>query len=307
MVRLPIILIVGILLHAGIASAVTNLCVQIKSDADNQEGFKKLVHSELGRHKSHRVVNEDCQSTMSVALFAVEGMRYLTVRIDREIPVRHVIRKKEDLAAKLSLAMTLVLGNDPAYLTEDISHYSLVQRASNSVFKQGINIWRFEIFQAMGRGGSNLVFAPGGAFAITRGSGNWQVLARIYFAGWPGSIGQTDVALRIFTGADAGITYELSPISNTSFYLSGGLGLQFLRYEGHVVNGNSTSLEHVNQVMPAAFARLGIRFLRLYDFDCDIYASGHLPFFNTNETDSLLFGDDGLYTPSVQLGFGVGF
>ncbi|MCP4679572.1 MAG: hypothetical protein GY854_29590 [Deltaproteobacteria bacterium] len=306
-VKITLILALVLLLAGERALAAVDVCVVVSSDDEDKQGFTKLVLSELGRHPSHRVVKENCRSNLSVDLFRVGTKRFLTARIDKEVPIRYEIAGDNELSKKLKDALTLVLGNDPAHLAEDIGRYSLMQRASHSILKRGTNIWRFELYQTLSRGGGHVLYAPGGAIAVTRGADNWQVLARIYFAGRPGALESFDPILRISTGGDVGITYEFSAASATTFYLSAGAGVQYLRHEGRVEYEGDASQEHINEVGAILFARAGLRFLRLYDFDCDVFVTGYLPLFNTNEPDSLLFGDKGLYTPSIQVGMGVGF
>jgi hypothetical protein len=300
-----------ILLISNIVSfetfASVGLCVQVDTEDEIKDGLFKLVLSEIGRHPSHNVVQYDCEVTLRVELFYLEKRRYLTVRIDREVPLRHEVSDSVALKEKLADSISIVLGNDPVHLAQDISQYSLVQRASHSVVKKGQNIWRIELYQTLSRGPDDLLFAPGGAIAITRGAGHWQVLARIYFGGWPGNLAENEVALRVSTGGDVGLTYEFSELSAATFYLSIGAGLQYLRYEGMVEVDNEKMEDHIDQVGVVLFSRLGVRFLRFLDFDCDLFATGYLPLFNTNETDGYLLGEDGLYTPSIQIGIGVGF
>ena len=45
---------------------------------------------------------------------------------------------------------------------------------------------------------------------------------------------------------------------------------------------------------------------RTCDFDLDLFAAGYLPMITAKETDRLLFAD-GRWTPSAQVGIGVGF
>jgi hypothetical protein len=54
-------------------------------------------------------------------------------------------------------------------------------------------------------------------------------------------------------------------------------------------------------------ARAGVKFLRTHDYDLDVFVQGYLPLFNTKDADGALFGEKGLYTPSLQMGIGVGF
>lgn len=287
--------------------AAVDLCVATNAEGPDAKGFEKLVLSEIGRHPSHRVVSEGCAARFVAELFAVDGKRFLTARIDREVPVRYEIADDKELEPRIAEAVSLVLGNDPVYLAEDVSRLDVASRAAHTILKRGTNIWRVELFETLARGGGSLAFAPGGAVAVTRGADHLQVLARVYFAGWPGSLEGYDPALRIDTGADVGLTYEVSDRALASFYVSAGAGIEYLRYEGRVAVEEGASVEHIDEIGAALFARMGVRFLRFTDFDCDLFAAGYLPLFNTENPDSLLFAKDGLYTPSIQIGMGVGF
>jgi len=87
-------------------------------------------------------------------------------------------------------------------------------------------------------------------------------LARLYFGGAPGSISSSERALRLHTGADAGLTYELSARSTTSLYFSGAAGFQLLRYEGQLRPDDRSSLEEAMKFGLALSGRVGVRFFR---------------------------------------------
>jgi len=300
-------LLVGLLLAATAAQAATELCLEVKSDAEeDREGLRRLAVDELGHHPSHRVVEQGCGSTLVLELFRVAGQQYLTVRIQGEIPVRYKIRDSGDLPDKLSEALPLVLGNDPVHLAQDITHMSLVQRAAHSILKRGNNYYRIELFQLVGNSNNAVAYAPGGAFSFTRGADNWQVFARLSLGGWPGTPTDNDAALRLHTGLDVGLTYEFNDVSSTSPYLSAGFGLQFMRFEGFSGPANDRQPDVANQVLAALTVRAGFRFLRIFDFDCDLYLAGHLPLHPVHDEDSVLFRER-RYTPFLQVGIGVGF
>jgi hypothetical protein len=301
----PIVL--ALLVRAPEAYAAVDLCVEVNTSVEDAEGFEKLVISEVALHTSHRIVDHECASTLVVELFDVEGVRYLTARIGLAVPVRYEIESKDDLSHRLREGLSLVLGNDPVFLMEDISHLNAFQRATHSVLEKGQNTFRFELFQTIGRSDLGPAFAPGGAFSATRGADHWVVHARLYFGGWPGDLARENRALRIYAGADAGITFEASALSSATFYVGLGFGLQFLRFEGYVTLEGEEMKDYVNEFGVTASCRIGLRFLRIYDFDFDIFAAGYLPLFSTRQTDAVLFGEKGVYTPTVQAGVGVGF
>ncbi len=285
------------------AAATTRLCVTVSAGKDDQASLKKLVLDELAHHPSHEIVESDCRSQLTVELFELRDQVHLTVRVNQEVPVRHNIDDMEVLADKISDAISQVLAHDPVYLTDDITHYSALQRAVHSILKRGNNYWRLELFQGIANGGNNVAFAPGGAISITRGADHWQVYTRIYFSGWPANPVKDDRVLRINTGADVGLTYEFSAQSNVTFYASSGLGLQYPRFEGRLNPADPNSLETRNDFGPTFHLRAGVRFLRFYDFDCDLFVAGYIPMFPADVDSNL----GKFYPPSVQIGLGVGF
>ncbi len=284
--------------------AAVPLCIEVQGE--DAEGVRKLVLAEVGHHPSHAVATEACTSTLRVELFKAAGQLQLTARIDQEIPVRYPIEDPRDLPRRLSQGLALVLGNDPAYLSADIAHMSAAERLRHSLLVTGENTYRVELFQTISRA-PNAVFAPGAAFAFTRGSGHWQVLARAYLGGWPGAVSGSERVLRVLAGVDAGLTYEVSARANTSFYVSSGVAFQFMQFEGLLRPADKGSGDTMNALLFGVQARIGVRFLRFADFDCDLFVAGHLPFYAAHSEDSPLFGEKGVYTPSLQLGFGVGF
>ena len=137
------------------------------------------------------------------------------------------------------------------------------------------------------------MFSPGAAVTITRGADHWQVFTRIYFGGWPGEIPDGQTVLRVNTGADAGLTYEFSKAGSTSLYASLGIGLHYLRFENHD--------DVRNDFGPTLQARIGLRFLRYYDFDCDLFVAGHLPLHGA-DVDSTI---EKFYPLGLQAGLGA--
>lgn len=288
------------------AAAEIPLCLDVRAPATEADGLRRLVRVEVDRHPSHRVVSSDCRSSLAVELFDAAGARYLTAQIDHEVPVRFVIKDPIELGERVSEAVKLCLHNDPVYLTEDITHYDKLQRLGHSIGVRGRTTFRMELFEAVSRAETNAVFSPGVAFGVTRGSGYWQVLGRGYLGGWPASAPRTERALQAIAGADGGLTFEPLEKAFASPYVSACLGVQYLRFVGRE-QPMDTRVAFVNHLGLSASARLGVRFFRWNHFDLDLFAQGYLPFFVTKDVDGSLFGEGGLYTPSLQLGLGVGF
>jgi hypothetical protein len=285
------------------ARAATRICVEINCQKSDRQSLKKLILNELAHHPTHVYAENECQSNLVVELFEIRKLNILTARINEEVPVRYQFKDFKDLEDKLRTALSLVLSHDPVHLAEDITHYSTLQRAAHSVLKRGHNFFRLEVFQGIASGGSNATFFPGAAIVVSRGADHWQVYTRAYFSGNPKNAKDKDMVSSINTGADLGLSYEFNSLSNISAYVSAGLGLQYLRFKGLVDAEDPDSLDHRNDFGPTFHIRLGVRFLRIYDFDFDLFAAGFLPMFGADEDTNL--GD--FYSPSLQIGLGIGF
>lgn len=290
-------------IFASPAAAAVDVCVRVNAEEGRLAGLRKLVRDELGHHPTHRQVERGCRSLLQVELFDVDRVWFLTARINKEVPIRFAVKRKEELGQRVREALRRVLKNDPIHLAEDIQSYSAAQRAVRSVLKGGRNTWRMELFETVISGGDNAAFASGGAFSVTRGSASWYVFARLYACGAMGGTTGTDRALRLLAGGELGLSYELFARELTTPYLSAGLGAQVLHYEGRLRAGDA-DLESATVKGGTFSLRAGARFFRASDFELDIFVAGYLPLFSTNDPDSLLMD---AYTPSLQLGMGVGF
>ncbi len=291
---------ITLVLVGSTAWGAVPVCLDVRADADTA-GFRKLVEDELAHHPTHHLVTETCESRLAVELFTVAGARYLTARVNQEVPVRFAIKgPRAELEEKLSEALRQVLGHDPVYLAEDLSRMNAAWRAGANLVRNGSNRYRMELFEVIGNGGRNAVFATGGAFTIARGIDHLQVWARIEAAGSPKTFGD-QVVLRVLAGADVGFLYEASARGNTTFYLGPGLGLHYLRFEGNLAGVEAAP---VSSLLFSVALRAGVRFMRFYGFDVDLFAQVHLPLYKTSDPDSTLVD---AYTPYAMAGLGVGF
>lgn len=301
-------------LFAPPARAAIPLCVVTRAEPADA-GLRKLVLEELQHHPTHSVVAEGqpCKSRLTVELFTAAEVRYLTARINEEVPVRYSARSGRDLSERLSEALRLVLGHDPVYLTEDIRRFSAMQRLTLNLLKRGSNHLRVELVQVLSTSGRGVTPAAGLGFTAARGVEHAQIFVRVFAAGWAQrGVSDRDAAvvnrpvLRVQAGADAGFLWELRERASWSPYFGGGAGLHFLRFEGALAQASPgvDPSAPTNQVLAALVLRGGVRLLRLYNFDLDLYAQGALPFYRTKDPDSELVD---AYTPTLHLGVGVGF
>lgn len=299
-------LVLLVLLAALPARAATTLCLDVRAPEGALAGLRALLVDEVAHHPSHLLLERGCASHLAVELVEVDGARFLTARANDAVPVRYAVREPEALGEVVREAVAATLGTDPVMLAEDPTRLSAVQRASHSILQRGHTRWRVELFEALIRSRPDPCFASGVAFGVTRGSENWLAAVRLYVAGSPQARQAEQRNLRLASGLDAGLTWEASARAATSFYTHAGFGLQVLQFVGlpSDATGGSDSLVKIGAVFQG---RVGLRFLRHTDADLDVFVGGYVPLFNTHDVDAPLLGEGGLYTPSVQVGVGVGF
>ncbi|HET9930710.1 MAG TPA: hypothetical protein VFQ35_08490 [Polyangiaceae bacterium] len=289
------------------AYASVALCVDIKASDAERAGFEKLVRSELARHPSHRVGETACDSRLEAELFWLGKSRYLTLRIDQEVPLRYTLQSDRDLEIRLSEGISRVLNSDPAYLAEDPSRLSAGERATRAVLVHGSNSYRLAFFEGMARTDNGLAFAPGLALEVARGSGHYSVFARSAVAYNSPRVGGDERALNVLGQAEVGALYEFAPRAVNSAYVGLSAGALLLRFAGRLEPSDPKSADAFTTAGAMLSARVGVRFLRIYDFDFDAFGAVVAPLFASKNPDSVLFGTSGAYTPVAELGLGVGF
>jgi len=293
-------------LGATPARASVGVCLVTKAEPSQLASFEKLVRSEVARHPSHQITEGSCESHLTVELFVFQGTTFLTVQLGGQVPERRPIPDPKEVARELSAAMTLVLGNDPVALSADPARFGAMERATHSVLVRGRNAYQLELFERVARTHHNLAMAPGVGFALRRGADQWAVFARGSLASSPFGVAGTDHSLVLSAGADAGALYETSRRSATSPYLGAGLGLMLLRFEGRLDQADSDRAQTVTDLGATVNLRAGLRFLRTLDVSAELFTMVQLPLFVTKEVDHPLFGD-GVYTPMLEVGVGIGF
>lgn len=289
------------------SEAAVKLCLRVTDSTSATDGLQRLVRSEVARHPSHTLVENGCQSRLVIERFQAGAKQYLSVGIEGAVPVRREIDEDHDLEDALSDGVTRALGNDPVHLVEDPESWAGRDRVGPAVLVHGNNVFRVELLELIARTDMQAAMAPGFALGLTRGSGSWQAYGRTYAASGWGPVGGRERALRAAIGLDAGLGYELFDKAMTSPYVAMGGGVGYIRFEGRADPDRSESEDYADKLGALVHLRLGVRTLRLFDFDGDIAVAGYLPLFKTRRLDSDLFGESGAYTPFVQLSVGAGF
>lgn len=289
------------------AFASVPLCVRVTDSTNPNSGLDKLTRSEIARHTSHTVVADHCASRLVVELFNTGKVRYLSVGIEGEVPTRYSVEHDNELEQRLTEGISLALGSDPEHLLESDDGTSGAERMRRSILERGKNTYRLDVFEILARTDTGAAFSPGLGFGVNRGSDHWQVYARAYFAYSPSQPANENRVLRLASGLDLGLNYEFSRRAMTSPYVGAGVGIGLLRFEGVVSIADRSGIDHVETLGALTNIKVGVRTLRFFDFDADVFVAGYLPLFKTRRIDAELFGESGTYTPFVQIGVGVGF
>lgn len=290
---------------ASAGATIIETCLRVESSAKIKPmELQKLLESEIAQFPSHQIVSQDCQTILFVETFKVSNQQYVTLRMTNEVPVRYTYASPSDLTQKLHKGLRLVLGNDPVYLKENISQYSETQRALHSLKVKGTTMFRLEILESITRTGKGASFGPGLAVGFSKGSNNLYVFSRIHASVALQGKTEAPVWRPVQIGLDGGINYEFNKNKPISGYVGAGLGIGFIRFEGEADERKQT----LNQLLVQCFARIGVRMLRLTNFDVDLFVMGYLPFYRTSDVDTTLLSSSGkAYTPHVQMGIGIGF
>ncbi len=121
----------------------TDTCVDVAASSD-REALRTLVESELDRHPSHHAVRDGCVSYLRVELIELDRERFLTARINEQVPER-VRVGPGGVEAAVTKLLTVVLHNDPVRLRGPISRNWLGEQ--REAFVTGQNQFALEGLQ----------------------------------------------------------------------------------------------------------------------------------------------------------------
>jgi hypothetical protein len=85
---LAIAIALSALLASASAQARTRVCVHVRASEVEATALRRLVMTELNRHTTHQAADQACESRLSVELVELGSERYLTGRLDDEVPHR---------------------------------------------------------------------------------------------------------------------------------------------------------------------------------------------------------------------------
>ncbi len=220
--------LVPALLFAGAAGAApTATCVDVQGP--EAEAVRRLVISELDRHPTHRAATngEECLSHLRVELIEVGGERYVTGRINTQVPHREAVT--EDLDDAVSQLLRIVLHSDPMRL-EDPARDDWLRRQKALFRRRGVTLYGVEAFEVAGGVDGRFTALPGVALTVRREVDQWHVGVRLAGAYDPGD--GDDLRMTAHVAAQLELAVFASDVAPTTVYGAVLLGLEHQRFQG---------------------------------------------------------------------------
>jgi hypothetical protein len=277
----------------------TDTCVEVDAPSD-REALRTLIESELDRHPSHHAVREGCVSYLRIELIELEGERFLTARINEQVPER-VRVGAGGVEAAVSNLLTVVLHNDPVRLRGPLSKNWLGEQREAFVKGQNqLSIESFELFTLLD---GRLQTLPGFVISGRREAPRWFLGVRLAAAVSPSS-GEA-VALTSYVSAAAEGALFSHPSAETSLFGSLLLGVELERFSGPApflgegARGTAVGMGFSPGV------RGGVELLRLSEIRLAFSLEARLPVFLSDDPDGGVMRD--AWMPSAALAGGLVF
>jgi len=289
------------------AAAKVRVCVSFHGPSlKSQQGYQRLLESELRHHPTHVVVRRGCSARLQVEYIQLDKAGYLTGRLRGGVPHRIKVARVRDIPTRLKEMVAFLLKHEPVYLVENLATSGLLSRPKQTVLKHGRNFFGLELYQLLLWSKADLSPLAGVAFRFRRTTERWFLGARAEFAYRPAPLPTTleGSVFRMYGAAQVEVGLNLFPDAAVSPYISGLAGVSWYRVHGPVVHLGETVTDELTSVLFGASLRVGVELLRLSDVRLDIFAMVNVPLHKAKSADSVVID---AYTPSVQLGCGVSF
>ena len=288
-----------LVLWVGVARAQgpTNTCVEVAGAQADEVDLKRLVMTEVDRHATHRAVETDCSSYLRVELLQIGTSRYLTGRINTQVPHREQV--EGDMAQAVERMLRVVLHNDPVRLRGPRDEGWL--RAGIGALKNGRMLYGIEAFQLMALL-DGVESMPGLAIMVRREVARWHLAARASYAGRFADAGP-DLHLVGHLGVQLHVMWFADPQADTSFYIGGLGGLEHHRFEGPSAVENNDVLSATATTFGLGL-RMGVELFRTTSSRFDLFAQAVAPVASSTDAEN---GVVDAWMPTVALGAGILF
>lgn len=284
--------------HLAAAQRLTETCVELIADTDEVEALRRLVIDEMGRHPTHQVVEKNCPSHLRVELITFQGRRYLTGRINAQVPHRQEI-EGDNYTKGIEDLLRVVLHHDPIRL-RDPRHEGWL-RSRLRVLKSGRTGVGVEFFQVGGRLEGELMSLPGVAVVGRREVGDWHLAGRIGFAMRVEPVERLSFIQQLSLQGQAAYYFSSG---NVSPYVAGVFGVEDQRFRGPVHLAGEEGLDDYHKLGLSLGLRLGLEVFRLTATRFDLYLQGSAPLFTATDEEAYVID---AYFPTLSFGGGFIF
>ena len=290
-------------LYAYPAQARVRVCVYLESTRPEAAELRRLVMTEIDRHPTHQAVEQGCESQLVVELVELggdfRGERYLTGRLDNEVPHREPV-PSSGLAKAVERLVTVVLHNDPRKLYGP-ERDDWIGRTRAAFLQRGTTHFGLELGQTVAVVGGEVQTLPGAALSARREIDRIHVGARVAGAT---TLNSEQPALRLSQQFLAQIEIALFSSADAPSALFVALlgGLEYQRYQGVVESEPERRVQSTAVMGFSAGARGGVEILRYSDVRFQIFCQVLLPAFAARDASSALVDQ---WTPTGALGIGA--
>jgi hypothetical protein len=291
-------LVASLVAWARSSSAATRTCVAVHA-AHDAEALRRFVDDELARHPSHEPVTTECESHLSVELLELGKERYVTARVEGEVPHREPVGT-DGLGRAVERALTVVLHNDPRRLYgPDTAGW--LERQVRAFRMHGTTAFGLELYESAALVHGSPQTLGGLALTARRETSMFYVGVHLGAASTLGEGGpRLHLGEQFVAAAEIGL-FSSGSESTTAFVgVVGGLEVQRFsgpappsgKQDGAIASGFSVGL------------RGGVELMRIADVRYQAFARILVPTFRSQDPDGGLVSQ---WTPSVGIGVGVLF
>ncbi|MEZ4266836.1 MAG: hypothetical protein R3F39_10695 [Myxococcota bacterium] len=293
-------------LIAPTAAARVPTCLNLHlAGLDDPAAWELWVASEIRRHPTHEPVEADCQATLTLEAFRVDGQLVLTAWFEGQVPFRQEVAEGAELRPAVAELLVRVLGTEPMALANDTDR--LLARLSDQRLPLGRGPMRFgvEAFQTVqrrARAGDGSSVLPGVALRVGRELRQILVGVRVAASFMPLRPVPGDpprpAAIVII---EPEFSWFASAHAPTTVYAGASLGLTVQHHVGYT---EELGRERMTTVGAALGVRAGLELLRTSKLRVDIFTQATVPLHKTRSAETPLVD---AWLPSVHMGAGVAF
>lgn len=288
--------------RAARAESRATTCVKVESERADARDLERLVRAEVERHPTHAVADAGCATHLVVELVEVAGERFLTGRLDGQVPHRLAIDKARGVGQAVEELVRVLLHDDPLVLRGPEST-SFFASTLGRLRRDGTMLFGAEAYE-------ELLFVAGASFAMPgvalrarREIGAVELGVRV-----AGAFRPRESAARLETTAHVGAHAELavfsSADSDVAAYAALLVGLEHQRFAGPAPLLGPEADGTAFATGLSFGVRAGVELMRTTTTRFDAFAAALAPAFRARDADG---GVVDAYTPSVLVGAGLAF